>query len=185
MVSRAVSVSVAVDLDTLLVLAVSWRASWAVGRDETLGGVVASVVLAEGSGSTFGEVLAVIVSGASYRLALIVSAESRNRWPAAVIVGSALLLLALVAKAEALAITAFTGNVDSARSVADTFWSVARVGLLVAKLTSAAVADVGALNVDTCLLDALVSFKTSVLEEISAVFVFSTFLLFALSIFAK
>lgn len=185
MVSRAVSVSVAVDLDTLLVLAVSWRASWAVGGDETLGGVVASVVLAEGSGSTFWEVFAVIVSGASYRLALIVSAESRNCWPAAVIVGSALLLLALVAKAEALAITAFTGNVDSARSVADTFWSVARVGLLVAKLTSAAVADVGALNVDACLLDALVSFKTSVLEEVSAVFVFSTFLLFALSIFAK
>ena len=97
----------------MLVLAVSWRASWAVGGDETLGGVVASVVLAERSGSTFGEVLAVIVSGASYRLALIVSAESRNRWPAAVIVGSALLLLALVAKAEALAISAFSGNLDN------------------------------------------------------------------------
>jgi len=184
-VSRAVSVSVAVDLDTLLVLAVSWRASWAVGGDETLGGVVARVVLAERSWSTFGEVLAVIVSGASYRLALIVSAKSSKRWPAAVVVGSALLLLALVAKAKALAISAFTGNVDSARSVSNTFWSVALVGLLVAKLTSAAVADVGALNVDTCLLDALVSFKTSVLEEFSAVFVFSTFLWFALTRFAK
>jgi len=183
-VSRAVSVSVAVDLDTLLVLAVSWRASWAVGGDETLGGVVARVVLAERSGSTFGEVLAVIVSGASYRLALIVSAESSECWPAAVVVGSALLLLALVAKAKALAISAFR-NVDSARSVSNTFWSVALVGLLVAKLTSAAVADVGALNVDTCLLDALVSFKTSVLEEFSAVFVFSTFLWFALTRFAK
>jgi len=183
-VSRAVSVSVAVDLDTLLVLAVSWRASWAVGGDETLGGVVARVVLAERSGSTFGEVLAVIVSGASYRLALIVSAKSSKRWPAAVVVGSALLLLALVAKAKALAISAFR-NVDSARSVSNTFWSVALVGLLVAKLTSAAVADVGALNVDTCLLDALVSFKTSVLEEFSAVFVFSTFLWDTLSRFAK
>jgi len=183
-VSRAVSVSVAVDLDTLLVLAVSWRASWAVGGDETLGGVVARVVLAERSGSTFGEVLAVIVSGASYRLALIVSAKSSKRWPAAVVVGSALLLLALVAKAKALAISAFR-NVDSARSVSNTFWSVALVGLFVAKLTSAAVADVGALNVDTCLLDALVSFKTSVLEEFSAVFVFSTFLWDTLSRFAK
>lgn len=107
MVRRAVSVSVTVDRDTSLVLAVSWLASWAVGSDETLGGVVARVVLAERSGSTFGEVLAVIVSSASYRLALVVSAESRSLWPAAVCVGSASLHLAFVADAEALAISAF------------------------------------------------------------------------------
>lgn len=69
--------------------------------------------------------------------------------------------------------------------MADTFWAVAHVGRLVAKLTGAAVANVGAFDVDTELLDALVSFKTSVLEETSAVFVASAFLSLALTIFAK
>lgn len=69
--------------------------------------------------------------------------------------------------------------------MADTFWAVAHVGRLVAKLTGAAVADVGAFDVDTELLDALVSFKTSVLEETSAVFVASAFLSLALTRFAK
>jgi len=184
-VSSAVSVSVAVDRDTFVLLAVSWLASWAVGSDETFGGVVARVIFAERSGSTFGEVLAVIVSGASYAIALVVSAESSNSWPAAVVVGSANLLLAFVGNAKALAITAFLGNVDSARSVANTFWTVAHVGFLVAKLTGTAVADVGALDVDTFLLDALVSFKTSVLEEVFAVFVASAFLWDTHTRFAK
>jgi hypothetical protein len=41
--------------------------------------------------------------------------------------------------------------VDSARSVANTFWTVALVGCLVAKLTGTAVADDGAFDVDTFL----------------------------------
>lgn len=93
--------------DTFFVLAVCWRACWAVRSDKTLGVVEALVALAVRSWSTLGKVLAVGVSGASDIIALVVSAESRRRWPATVLVVSALLFLALITDAEAFAISAF------------------------------------------------------------------------------
>jgi len=185
MVCWAVSVSVAVDLDTFLVLAVSWHVRWAVGSDETLGAVDARVLLAVRGWSTLGEVLAVSVRSASDINALVVSAERSSRWPAAVVVGSAFLLYAFVSKAEALAITAFCWNIGFARSMSDTLWREASVRGLVAELIISTVADVGTFDVDTFLLDALVSFKTGVLEEIGAVFVVSAFLLNTHGRFAK
>lgn len=183
-VRQAVSVSVAVDRDTFFVLAVCWRACWAVRSDKTLGVVDARVALAVRSWSTVGKVLAVGVSGASDIIALVVSAESRRRWPATVLVVSALLFLALITDAEAFAISAFR-NVGCARSVSDAFWLVAFVHCFVAKLIRLAMAIVCAFDVDTFLLDALVSFKTSVLEEVRAMCVISTFLWNTFGRFAK
>jgi len=183
-VRQAVSVSVAVDRGTFFVLAVCWRACWAVRSDKTLGVVEALVALAVRSWSTIGKVLAVGVSGASDIIALVVSAESRRRWPATVLVGSALLFLALITDAEAFAISAFR-NVGCARSVSDAFWLVAFVHCFVAKLIRLAMAIVCAFDVDTFLLDALVSFKTSVLEEVRAMCVISTLLWNTFGRFAK
>lgn len=183
-VRQAVSVSVAVDRDTFFVLAVCWRACWAVRSDKTLGVVEALVVLAVRSWSTLGKVLAVGVSGASDSIAFVVSAESRRRWPATVLVVSAHLFLALITDAEAFAISAFR-NVGCARSVSDAFWLVAFVHCFVAKLIRLAMAIVCAFDVDTFLLDALVSFKTSVLEEVRAMCVISTFLWNTFGRFAK
>jgi len=183
-VRRAVSVSVALDLDTLLVFAVCWHAWWAVRGDETLGAVDARVVLAVGSGSTFGEVLAVRVRGAADIHAHVVSAESSLQWPATMIVGSAFLFHTLITGAEAFAIGAHR-DISLASLVSDALWFPAGIRSLVAELITCAVSNGCAFDVNTFLFDALVSLKTGVWEGVSAMFVFSAFLWNTLCRFAK
>jgi len=50
MVHQTIGVSVAVDLNALLVLALGWETLVAVGSDEALGSVVTFVAVAVGSG---------------------------------------------------------------------------------------------------------------------------------------
>jgi len=183
-VIRAVSVSVAVDLDTYLVFAVVWQAWWAVRGDETIGAVDARVVLAVGSGSTFDKVLAVRVRGAADILANVVSAKSSLQWPATMIVGSALLFYTHITKAEAFAIGALL-DISLASLVSDAIWSPAGIRRLVAELIMFAVSFGCALDVNTFLFDALVSFKTGVREGVSAMVMLSAFLWNTLARLAK
>lgn len=73
------------------------------------------------------------------------------------LVVSALLFLAFISEAKAFAISA-RRNVGFARSVSDTFWLVAFVRFFVAELIRLAMGLECAFDVNTFLLDALVSF---------------------------